>query len=180
MAKNRISLGMDIAGAARAFKQGGDDVDDAASRAVRQLAVLAEGAMKEEVPEGAGRDQSTRDSIDTRFRRQGKTANVGARKRTDDGGLLAEIIVEGTDGSSYDPSPGLVGFLGKRMEDWAAAKLGSPSLAYPVAWSIVRDGHERLPNRFVDRSLNQWEGQVEDVAGDEVRRAMSELMRGAD
>jgi len=175
MAKNRLSLGIDVDSAVRQMDGAEDAIDDGASSAVRQLAVLAEASMKDEVPEGSG---DTRDSIDTRFRRGGKTANVGARKRTQDGDLLAEIIVEGTDGSSYDPSVGLARFLGKRMEDWARTKTGDAQNAYPIAWSIIRDGHATLPNPFVDRSLDDWEDRVDDVAGTEIRQALYDLMGG--
>jgi len=178
MAKNRISLGIDAEDAIRQANDLPDAVDDGASDAVKQLAVLAEGAMKKEAPEGAGADKRMRDTIHTKFRRQGLTANVGARKRTDDGGLLSEIVVEGTDASSYVATPGLVAFLADQIEDWADAKLGDESAAYAVAWSIARNGHATLPNDFVDRSLDDWESQVEDVTGDKVRDAMSRLMRG--
>jgi hypothetical protein len=178
MPKNRLSLGMDLQDAIRDLEDTPDAIESGAKDAVRQLSVLAEGPMKREAPEGAGRDRHMRDTIDTKFRRRGLTANVGARKRTQDGDLLAEIIVEGTDASSYTPSPGLVGFLGKQMEDWADAKLGDPQAAYPVAWDIVRTGHSTLPDDFVDRSLDDWEDQVEDVAGEQVRDALSRLMSG--
>lgn len=180
MAKNRISLGLDIQTAIRQMEDLPNAVDDGAASAVRQLAVLAEGAMKAEAPEGAGRDRHMRDSVDTRFPqgRDGKVANVGARKRASDGVLLATYVVEGTDSTSYDVSPEMAAFLGHQMEDWAAAKVGDPSAAYPIAWSIIRSGHATLPNRFVDRSLAAWEDQVEDVAGEKVQAAMSRLMRG--
>lgn len=177
MGKNRISLAIDAESGIAAFEDAEDAIDDGATDAVHQLAVLAEGAMKAEAPEGTS-TPSLRETIDTKFRRNGLTANVGARKKTQDGGLLAEVIVEGTDTGSYPNEPWMVRFLGKRLEDWADAKLGDESLGYAVAWGIVRDGHETLPNRFVDRSLDEWEGQVEDVAGQQVREAMSELMRG--
>lgn len=173
MAKNRLSLSMDLADAIAQFDDAQDAVDDGASAAVRQLSVLAEGAMKEEAPEGSGRDRHMRDTIDTKFRRDGLTANVGARKRTRDGGLLAEVIVEGTDASSYETRPP----YGPLVE-WADAKLGEPGIGYYLAEKIGREGHETLPNDFVDRSLDTWEGQVEDVAGDQVRDALSRLMRG--
>lgn len=173
MPKNRISLGIDTGEAARQFDGAPGEIDDAASNAVKQLAVLAEAAMKDEAPEGTSGD--LRDEIDTRFRKDGLTANVGSRKRTDDGGLLAEIIVEGTDSSSYDTQPPY-----GPLVRWAEAKLGDGGIGYYLAERIGREGHETLPNPFVDRSLDAWEDQVEDVAGQEVRDAMSRLMRGAD
>jgi hypothetical protein len=178
MGKNRLSLGLDLDDAIRQLDDAPGAVDSGAKDAVRQLSVLAEGPMKREAPEGAGRDRHMRDTIDTKFRRRGLTANVGARKRTEDGDLLAEIIVEGTDASSYVPTDGLVGFVGKQMEDWADAKLGDPQAAYPIAYSIVRTGHSTLPNDFVDRSLDDWEDSVEDIAGEQVRDALSRLMTG--
>lgn len=176
MPRNRVSLGIDADDAIAQAEGFPDAVEDGASDAVRQLAVLAEGAMKDETPEGATGD--LRDEIDTRFRRGGLVANVGSRATTDSGERLADFIVEGTDPSSYTATPGLVAFLGKQMEDWADAKLGDESLAYAVAWSIARNGHDSLPNDFVNRSLNKWEDDVEDVTGEQVREAMSRLMRG--
>lgn len=172
MPKNRVSLAMDLADAAEQVDDLPDAVDDGASDAVKQLAVLAEGAMKKEAPEGASGD--LRDEVDTKFRRGGLTANVGSRKRADDGVLLATYVVEGTDPNSYDPDnppPPLF--------DWAAAKLGDSSLGWAVSQSIAQDGHETLPNDFVDRSLDTWRSQVEDVAGEQVRDAMSQLMGGS-
>lgn len=173
MAKNRISLGIDADSAIAQLDGLPDAVEDGASDAVKQLAVLAEASMKAEAPEGTS-TPSLRDSIDTRFRRGGLAANVGARKRTDDGWLLANVIVEGTDANSYDsenPPPPLF--------DWAAAKLGDASLGWAVAQSIADTGHETLPNEYVDRSLDDWEDRVESVTGEQVRDAMSRLMRGS-
>jgi len=175
MAKNRVSLGIDAEDAIRQFDDLDDAVEDGASDAVRQLAVLAEGAMKSEAPEGDTGD--LRDRIDTKFRRQGLTANVGSRKKVD-GVLLATYVVEGTDPSSYDVNPGTAAFLAHQLMGWASAKLGDPQAAYPVAWSIIKTGHKRLPNQFVDRSLDDWEDQVENLTSEKVSDAMSRLMRG--
>lgn len=176
MARNRVSLGIDASDAIAQLDGLPDAVEDGASSSVKQLAVLAEASMKKEAPEGESGD--LRDEIDTRFRRGGLAANVGSRKRTDRGERLADFIVEGTDASSYAATPGLVAFLGKQMEDWAAAKMGDESAAYAVAWSIARSGHSTLPNNFVERSLDDWEDRVEEVTGEQVRDAMSALMRG--
>jgi hypothetical protein len=175
MAKNRLSLGMDLRDAIAQMEDAPDAVEDGASRAVKQLAVLAEGPMKKEAPEGTGRDKHLRDTIDTKFRRNGLTANVGARKRTSDGELLAAVIVEVTDATSYLTQPPYGPLVA-----WADAKLGEPGIGYYLAEKIGREGHETLPNDYVDRSLDDWEGQVGDVAGDAVRDALSRLMRGAD
>lgn len=173
MSTNSIALDVDLAEAKRSVDAWEDAVDIGASDAVRQLAVLAEGAMKDEAPEGAGRDTHLRDTIDTRFSRGNKKANVGARKRTSEGWLLANVIVEGTDPGSYDdenPPPPLF--------DWAAAKLGDPSLGWAVAQSIADDGHESFPDPFVDRSLQQWQDQVEDIAADQIEDAIDSIVGG--
>jgi hypothetical protein len=174
MAGNSASVDVDVESAVDALQDAPDAVRDGGEGAVRQLSVLAEGAQKKEAPEGAGRDAHLRDTIDTRFSRQGLKANVGARKRAQDGVLLATYVVEGTGPGSYDPEnppPPLF--------DWAAAKLGDASLGWAVAQSIANDGHDTLPNRYVDRSMNAWENQVEDVAGSQVREALAALFRGA-
>ena len=174
MPSNTVELNLDIDDALRQVEALPGAVDDGASDAVKQLTILAEGAMKKTAPEGAGRDEHLRDSIDTKFKRGGKSANVGARKRASDGTLLAIYVVEGTDPTSYDsdnPPPPLF--------DWAAAKLGDESLGWAVAQSIADDGHETLPNPFVDESLEIWEGQVGDVAGEQVRDALSSIGGGS-
>jgi len=176
MAKNPISVAIDTDDARGKLERADDAVEEGASDAVKQLAVLAEGAQKSEAPEGTGRDQHLRDSIDTKFRRQGKTANVGARKRASDGTLLAIYIVEGTDPSSYsgDSQPP----YGPLVE-WAEAKLGDPGLGYAIAERIGERGHRTLPNDYVDRSVDEWEDEVDQVAGEQVRDALSRLFGGA-
>jgi hypothetical protein len=60
------------------------------------------------------------------------------------------------------PGPG--GAAQGPLAEWADAKLGDRSAAWAVQQSLVADGPERLPNRFIDRSVREWEGQVERVA----------------
>ena len=57
--------------------------------------------------------------------------------------------------------------------------MGDESLGWAVAQSIADDGHETLPNPFVDESLEIWEGQVGDVAGEQVRDALSSIGGGS-
>lgn len=171
MPKNRVSLAMDVGAAAEQIDELPDAVDDGAADAVQQLAILAEGAMKEEAPEGVSGD--LRDEVDTKFRRNGLTANVGSRQRAADGTLLAIYVVEGTDASSYSTQPPYAPLV-----EWAEAKLGDPGIGYYLAEQIGQGGHETLPNPFVERSMKKWENDVEDVAGKQVRDAMSRLMGG--
>lgn len=173
MPGNDASVDVDIEAALNALDDAPDAVREGGEDTVRQLAVLAEGAQKKEAPEGAGRDVHLRDRIDTRFSRGGLKANVGSRKRAQDGVLLATYVVEGTGPESYDPEN-----PPPPMFDWAAAKLGDASLGWAVAQSIAQDGHDTLPNRYVDRSMEAWEHQVEDVAGQQVRDALGELFGG--
>lgn len=170
-----IDIDVDVADAVEQMRDGSDAVDTGAERAVRQLAVLAEGALKDEAPEGAGRDRHMRDSVDTRFRRGGKRANIGPRKRAQDGTLLATYVVEGTDPSSYsldDPPPV------EPLMDWADAKLGDPDAAWAIRRSIAETGHETLPNPFVARAFEDWSDQVEDVAGEAIRDALTDFVGG--
>ena len=171
---NRLSLAVDTAEAARRLHDADDAVEDGATDTVKQLTILAEAAMKDEAAEGAGRDQHLRDSVDTKFRNGGMVGNVGPRKRTEQGWLLASVVVQGTDPSSYDPEN-----PPPPMFDWAAAKLGDESLGWAVAQSIAQDGHRTFPNPFVSRSLKTWRSQVGDVASDEIADALSRLMGGA-
>jgi len=177
MPKNRISLGLDIEDAIREIEDLPDAVEDGASASIKQLAVLAEGAMKKEVPEGSGRDKHTRDTIDTKFRRGGLTANVGARKRTEDGDLLAEIIVEGTDAGSYDYSPGLMRWLGKQIEPWADAKLGDQNAAWAIAENIKQRGSQlTFPQPVVRDSVRMWRSQVDDIANEAVADELGDAL----
>lgn len=172
MAGNSADVDIDVDAARRVFQQMPDALDDAGERMVRQLSVLAEGAQKREAPEGSGRDKHLRDSIDTRFSRGGLTANVGARKKASDGTLLAKYVTGSPSYSPENPPPPLF--------DWAAAKLGDESLGWAVSQAIAQRGtQESFPDLYVDRSLDRWESDVEDVAGEQVRDAMSRLMRGA-
>lgn len=145
----------------RAVGEGGVD-------AVGALTVLAESAMKREAPEGAGfNNPSLRDSIDTK-------PDSGARrvvmpfKRTREGWLLVRAIVGDPSTPEYDderPPPGPI-------LEWARAKLGDESAGWAVRESIYQSGHDSFPDRFVDRSITEWENNAEEIAGEAVRDAL--------
>lgn len=163
MPGNEIELNVNADGAVRAMRQLQDDIPDAGERAVRQLSVLAEGAMKREAPEGAGRNRHTRDTIRTTFDRGGKKATVRPHKRTESGIPLVEILVNGADWSPDNPPP-----LAP-LQEWTAAKWGDGSIAAAAQLRnhLVEEGTD--PDPFVARSVRDWEDQVGQIAGDAVR-----------
>lgn len=165
-----IEIDVDADAAKGAVKDWEDDVDDGAKRAVSAIAMLAEGAMKAEAPEGAGFNApSLRDSIKTKPPQSTKTKNkrVVPTKRTQDGWLLVRAIVGNPSTPTYTderPPPG-------PLIDWARAKLGDPSAGWAIREKIYQRGHQSFPNKFVDRSVESWEDTVEQVAGDAVKEA---------
>lgn len=147
-------------------------LDEGAEDAVDQLSVLAERHMKDEAPEGVGIprvNMSTTikaavDSTDP-YRKE-----VKPRKRTDQGWPLHHVIIEGTGPASYTGSPPPL----DPILQWASAKLVPDAgetieeVAQNVRWHIAQEGHETLPNPFIDRSLKRWESRSEQIAQDAV------------
>jgi hypothetical protein len=167
-----IEIDVNAKNAQKTVEDWADATDDGAKRAVSAIAVLAESAMKAEAPEGAGfNNPSLRDSIKTKPPESTKTKNkrVVPTKRTGEGWLLVRAIVGQPSTPTYTdkrPPPG-------PLIDWARAKLGDPSAGWAIRESIYQDGHESFPDRFVDRSVAVWENEVEQVAGDAVKQALS-------
>jgi hypothetical protein len=163
MSGNTVELDIDVDGATRALDRIQDSVPDAGRSAVRQLTVLAEGAMKREAPEGAGRQAHLRDTIRTEFDRGGLQGLVRPQKKVSDGIPLVEILVNG---ASWDPDspPPLA-----PLQEWTAAKWGDGSVeaAAILRNHLVEEGMD--PNPFVARSIRDWQDQVEDIAGRAVR-----------
>ena len=170
---NEIDINVDAAAAERAMSEElPDAIDDGVQRAIRQLSVLAESAIKKHAPEGAGRDRHLRDTVDTRFSRGGLRANIGPRKRVgDENILLAAILADDPSWDADDPPP-----LGP-LREWTAAKWGDGSVAAAarLQQSLVEDGMESAPNPFVKEAYDEWKTQVEDIAGREVRDSLSRL-----
>jgi len=169
MPSTEIEIDVD-ADAAEALVQSWEDaVEDGAMEAVGALAVLAENAMRREAPEGAGKNPpSLRDSIDTKPEGRSKNKRVQPFKRTSEGWLLVRAVVGQPSTPTYTderPPPGPI-------LEWARAKLGDEQAGWAVRESIYQDGHDRFPNEFVDRSMNEWENTVEDVANEAVKDAL--------
>jgi len=169
MTETEIEIDVD-ADAAKALVQSWEDaVDDGAMDAANALAVLAENAMRREAPEGAGKNPpSLRDSIDTKPEGRSKKKTVQPFKRTREGWLLVRAVVGQPSAPTYTderPPPG-------PLLEWARAKLGDEQAGWAVRESIFQSGHESFPDPFVDRSMNEWENTVEQVAGDAVRDAL--------
>lgn len=164
-----IQIEIDADAAERAAAEWKRDVDTAGKRAVRALAVLAEGPMKAEAPEGAGLNPPhLRDSIDTKPSGLTKSKVVMPFKRTQEGWLLVRAIVGDPSAPTYTderPPPG-------PLLEWARAKLDDRDAGWAVRESIFQSGHKTLPNEFVERSIDEWENQVERVAGQAVRDAL--------
>jgi len=139
---------------------------DGATDAVDQLSVLAERHMKDEAPEGVGIPRvNMRTTIKPKVEStEPYRKSIAPRKRTDDGWPLHHVIIEGTGPSSYDEEPPPI----DPLMQWAAAKLGDPQAAYAIQESIRQEGHETLPNEFIDRSLKRWESRAGQIAQDAV------------
>lgn len=165
-----IEITVDADAAERAARDWKDDVDDGAKRAVSAIATLAESHMKREAPEGAGFNApSLRDSVTTKPPESTRTKNkrVYPTKRTREGWLLVRAIVGNPSTPTYTDDKPPAGPL----IDWARAKLGDPSAGWAIREKIFQRGHATFPNEFVDRSIEQWDNQVERVAGNAVREA---------
>lgn len=165
MTGGNVELDVDVEPALELLEQTRDATDEGARRMVRQLTVLAEGAMKREVPVGAGRQVHTRETITTRFENDGLTGIVWPTKETDSGIPLAEIIT-GDPGPWTAPPP-----IGP-LAEYADAKLGSPAGGWGMRQNIFMEGIEAFPDPFIERSVDRWAGDVQDVAGDEVGGAL--------
>lgn len=164
-ADGNVRLDVDTDQAVAAIQEARESTKDAAEDMVRQLTVLAESEMKAEAPTGAGRGEQLRNSITTTFEGDAK-ASVRPTKTTRSGIPLADIIVDGADWDASNPPP-----LAP-LSHWTRAKWGdgSTSAAARLRHSLVRNGTDANP--FVDRSLDGWTGQVEQVAGAEVAAAL--------
>jgi len=166
---NSIEVEVDVEAAKRAAETWENDVGRAGKRAVRALTVLAESHMKAEAPEGTGRNNpSLRDSIDTKPESLSKAARVQPFKRTREGWLLVRAIVGNPSTPTYTderPPPG-------PLLEWARQKLGDAQAGWAIRESIYQSGHDTFPNRFVDRSMDDWETEVEEIAGEAVREAL--------
>lgn len=163
-----IEIEVDADSAAAAAERWEEQAEEGGMRAVRAITVLAEGPMKAEAPEGAGKNPpSLRDSIDTKPEGLTREKRVMPFKRTNEGWLLVRAVVGNPSTPTYRderPPPG-------PLLEWARAKLGDASAGWAIRESIYKDGHESFPNRFVDRSIKEWENTVEQVAGKAVQGA---------
>lgn len=168
MPGNQVEVEVDIEDALHTVHKLRDAVPDAGEEAVDQLVILAEGAMKEQAPEGAGRQDHLRDTIRGVSSDDGLKATVRPHKRTRDGIPLVDIIVDGADWDKEQPPP-----LAP-LQEWTGAKWGEPTIqaAAILRNHLVEEGTD--PNPFVAESVEQWEGQVERVAG----RAVAEELTG--
>lgn len=165
MTGGNVELDVDVQPALEMLKDAQDATDEGARRMVRQLTVLAEGAMKREVPVGSGRDVHTRETITTRFEDDGLTGVVWPTKKTDSGIPLAAIIT-GDPGPWSAPPP-----IGP-MAEYADAKFGDPSGGWGLRQKIFMEGIEAFPDPFIQRSVDKWRGDVQDVGGDEIAGAL--------
>lgn len=178
MPDNSVAIDVDIDDAKDVVAQLPDATDEGTTRALRQLTVLAEGAIKKRAPEGAGRDRHLRDTVDTRFSRDGLRASVGPRKRVgDENILLASILADDPEWSVENLPGGDDPMPLAPLQAWTAAKWGDGSVAAAarLAHSLVEDGMESAPNPFVEEAFDAWKGRVEDVAGREVRDSLARL-----
>jgi hypothetical protein len=181
MAQNPTKIVVDIDDAKDVIDQLPDAIDDGATRAIRQLSVLAEGELKSNAPEGAGRDIHMRETIRTQFSRNGLRATIGPRKRV--GGeniLLADILADDPEWTDENRPEGDNPIPLSPLMAWTGAKWGDPTVAAAarLAHSLVDDGMQSAPNDWVEDSFDDWKTQVEDIAGDELRDSIARLTAG--
>lgn len=175
-----VNMDVNLKEAVRTLEAASDLTRDGAERAIKQLAVLAEGSMREEAPVGAGTDTHMRDTIRTDFSRNGLRAEVKPHKRTSEGWPLHHAIVGAKDGPpTYDDEkpPVWVGSGGRAqgpLAEWAEAKFGDRSAAWALRESIYPEGQETFPNLFINRSMRDWQGRTENVVGENVRSALED------
>lgn len=180
MPENSLDVEVDIGGAIRDLESAADAVETGAKDALDQLAVLAESAMKAEAPEGAGTPGvHMRSTIRTSTERGGLKKIVKPHKRTSEGWLLHRAIVGTPLTPSYNsqkpPVWSVDGEAQGPLAEWAAAKLGDRNAAWALRESIFESGHATIPNRFIDRSVREWESQADRVAD----RAIGRAIRGS-
>jgi len=176
MPENSLDVEVEIDAALRELREDRDALEDGAERALNQLTVLAEGAMKAEAPEGAGVSTHLRDTIRTTDKR-GLKKEVMPHKRTSDGWLLHRAIVGNPATPRYGGAkppvwPGSGGDAQGPLAEWARAKLGDRNAAWAIRESIFQSGQASFPNKFIGRSRREWEGQVERIAGRAIENAL--------
>lgn len=177
MGSNSIDLNVGLAPAVAALERLERDVEPSAAAAVSQLAVLAENAMKEEGPEGAGHDKHLRETVGYETDRSGLRATVYPDKKTNEGWLLARAIVGDPSTPTYgedvpvwtDGDGNAQGPLAR----WAAAKLGNANAAWPISQSWKGGGgQDSFPNPFVARAAEKWERRTDELFGESFFDAM--------
>lgn len=175
---SEINVDLDLSEAIEEIETMDDEMAEASKEIVQQLVILAEGAMKEEAPEGVAYDgKHMRDTIKGVFTDNGTKATVQPHKRTDEGWLLHRAIVGNPSVPSYGDEPPPVWTDGNGnaqgpLAEWCAAKLGDRNAAWQVAKNIQENGHKTFPNKFIDRSINHWQSDVEDVAEKKIQEAL--------
>lgn len=172
-----INLDLDFDEAVEKFNQDAEDIDESAEDIIDQLSVLAEGAMKAEAPEGTGSLNEHLKSTIKATRKSETKAVIQPHKRTRDGWYLHHAIVGNPSVPSYGDVPPPVWSDGSGeaqgpLADWAAAKLGDNNAAWKMAQTIQQRGQRTYPNRFIDRSIEQWSAQVEDIAETNINEAL--------
>ena len=176
MAANSMQIDVDLGDARREVESWQRIVGEGAVDAVDQIAVLAERFQKKEAPEGVGiPDVHLRTTIKATQESPASSVSGGSgyrkvvmpRKRTQDGWLLHRAIVGNPSTPTYtDKKPPAEPLL-----EWAETKLGERGIGWYLQDKIYREGHDSLPDRFIDRSVRQWEGRAEDIAQDAVESA---------
>lgn len=175
MATNALGIEVMAADAAATLEQWEDAPEEGGKAAISQLSVLAESAMKDEAPEGSQfSTPSLRDSVEARPGGRTLKKTIKPWKRTSAGWLLARAIVGNPTTPTYTNAPPPIA----PILHWTSAKLipeedqTIEQVAENVRWSIFHEGHETFPNRFVYRSKQRWDDQVEDVAGRAIENAL--------
>lgn len=174
----KLELSTDVAGAIASLERSKESIQAGGAETVNQLSVLAENAMKAEAPEGAGVPTvHMRSTIDTTYTNEGMRGVTMPHKRTSGGWLLHRAIVGNPSTPTYTGAkppvwPGPDGDAQGPLAEWADAKLGNRNIAWALRNSIAENGHDSFPNRFIDRSIRRWQGQVNRIADSTISSAL--------
>jgi len=172
---DEFQIDVDAADAKRAVEAWEDAAGSGGKKAVSQLSVLAENAMKRNTPEGAGLPNThMRTTVTALPERRSIQKTIMPMKRTNEGWLLVRAVVGNPTTPTYtDKAPPVWidrpgGDAQGPIAQWADAKLGDQNAAWAIAENIKQRGQVSFPNPFVRDSYRQWRSQIEQVATEAV------------
>lgn len=181
---DEFKVDVDLDDATRAADAWERAVGSGGKSAVSQLSVLAEGAMKQNAPEGAGiPNVHMRNTIQALPEGRTLQKTIMPHKRTQEGWLLVRAVVGNPSTPTYTTEAPPVwidregGDAQGPLAQWADAKLGDQNAAWAVANAIKERGTQlTFPNPFVRDSFLQWRSEVDDIANSAVEDALGDSL----